>query len=238
MTTTILVIEDERLTRSSLISFLQSEGFTTLEATNGHMGIELAKNHLPDLIICDILMPELDGYDVLTTLQIDPKTASIPFIFLTVTATEEGWQQSMDMGADDYLSKPITSDKLRAAIAAQLEKKHRPAPSPDFSAPLNSPAQQTSLGASPETPVDTAKAMLLDQLCNNLQAYLLQAKGTLDTLGQTVTSSEQKQAFNQLQADFTRLLSLVNETNALQASLTNENLDTLLELFQLQHSNQ
>ena len=231
MATTILVIEDERLTRSSLISFLQSEGFTTLEATNGHMGIELAKNHLPDLIICDILMPELDGYDVLTTLQIDPQTARIPFIFLTVTATEEGWQQSMDMGADDYLSKPITSDKLRAAISAQLEKSYQPDHSPNVSSPLSSSAHQTSLAKSDQS-VDTAKAMLLEQLCNSLQAHLLQAKGTLDTLGQTVTSSEQKQAFNQLQADFTRLLSLVNETNALQASLTSENLDTLLELFQ------
>ena len=236
MTTTILVIEDERLTRSSLISFLKSEGFTTLEATNGHMGIELAKNHLPDLIICDILMPELDGYDVLTTLQLHPQTASIPFIFLTVTATEEGWQQSMDMGADDYLSKPITSDKLRAAITAQLEKKHHPTRRTDFSPPGDEPTHQALDIDSNQDPVDTAKAILLEQLCTSLQTHLLQCKETLDILGPTLSSSSQKQAFNQLQADVTRLLSLVNEANALQSSLTNENFDTLLELFQLQHS--
>lgn len=230
MTTTILVIEDERLTRSSLISFLQSEGFTTLEATDGHMGIELAKNHLPDLIICDILMPELDGYDVLTTLQIDPKTANIPFIFLTVTATEEGWQQSIELGADDYLSKPITSDKLRAAIAAQLEKKNRPLQSTSL-APQLQDSQETPLEPD-KMSVDAAKAMLLDQLCARLQSNLLQSKETLDTLGQTLTLPEQKRSFQQLQTDFIRLLSMVNETNALQSSLTVDNLDTLLELFQ------
>ena len=236
MPTTILVIEDERLTRNNLISFLQSEGFITLEATNGHMGIELANHHLPDLIICDILMPELDGYDVLTTLQLDDKTASIPFIFLTVTATEEGWQQSMDMGADDYLSKPITSDKLRAAISTQLKKKQQPSTIAELSSPLT-PSTRQSTDIPLETSVDQAKAMLLEQLCADLRPQLVQSKETLDTLGQTLTSANQKRHFKKLQTEFTRLLSCVNETNALQISLTEENVDTLLDLFQYSNQN-
>lgn len=118
----ILVIEDERATRINIASFLESEGFKAMTAENGRVGIQMAQEHLPDLIICDILMPELDGYDVLITLQQDAKTASIPFIFLTMAATEAGFRQSLDMGADDYLSKPITSDRLRRAIAVQLQK--------------------------------------------------------------------------------------------------------------------
>lgn len=236
MPTTILVIEDERLTRNSLINFLKSEGFTTLEATNGHMGIELAENHLPDLIICDILMPELDGYDVLTTLQLDAKTASIPFIFLTVTATEEGWQQSMDMGADDYLSKPVTSEKLRAAISTQLKKKQQPSTITELSPPLTRSTSQ-SPDISLETSVDKAKAMVLEQLCADLRPQLVQSKETLDTLGQMLTSADQKLHFKKLQTEFTRFLSCVNEANALQASLTEENVDTLLALFHYSNQN-
>lgn len=231
MTITILVIEDERLTRNSLISFLRSEGFTTLDASNGHTGIQLAQQHLPDLIICDILMPDLDGYDVLTTLQGNAQTAGIPFIFLTVTATEEGLQQSIDMGADDYLSKPITSDKLRVAITAQLKKTS--ANIADATSPFSAlDASLTSDRQPPSTSVEDAKSALLDELCIKLQKQLIQCRTTLDSLGQELTTSEQRTSFNQLQSEFTRLLSMVNETNALQASLTPENVDTLLKLFE------
>ncbi|MCU0527819.1 MAG: response regulator [Elainella sp. Prado103] len=135
----ILVIEDERATRNSIVTFLESEGFQTLIAENGRQGIDLAQRYLPDLIICDILMPELDGYDVLTKLQQEMQTASIPFIFLTVTATEAGLRQSIDMGADDYLSKPVTSERLRQAIALQLAKQEAlPGPPlPDLSLQSN-----------------------------------------------------------------------------------------------------
>ncbi|NJM97053.1 MAG: response regulator [Phormidesmis sp. RL_2_1] len=123
MPETILVIEDERMTRTNLLGFLRSEGYESLGAANGKEGIQLAQRHLPDLIICDILMPELDGYDVLMTLQKNPQTASIPFIFLTVAADEDGFRHGLSLGADDYLSKPVTSKQLGAAITAQLKKK-------------------------------------------------------------------------------------------------------------------
>ena len=115
----ILVIEDEKTTLNSIVEFLLSEGFDAIGAENGRMGIELAQKHLPALIICDILMPELDGYDVLTYLQQDRETASIPFIFLTATTDSSSFRLGMEMGADDYLRKPVTSAELRAAIASR-----------------------------------------------------------------------------------------------------------------------
>ena len=118
----ILVIEDEKTTLNSIVEFLLSEGFDAIGSENGRKGIELAQKHLPDLIICDILMPELDGYDVLTYLQQDAETAAIPFIFLTATTDSSSFRLGMEMGADDYLRKPVTSAELRAAIASRLRK--------------------------------------------------------------------------------------------------------------------
>lgn len=116
----ILVIEDERATRTNILGFLDSEGFDAIGAENGHLGIQAAKTHIPHLIICDVLMPGLDGYDVLTQLQGDPTTADIPFIFLTVETDRQGLNQGLEMGSDDYLRKPITDERLRSAIKNRL----------------------------------------------------------------------------------------------------------------------
>ncbi|HEY9726450.1 MAG TPA: EAL domain-containing protein [Chroococcales cyanobacterium] len=119
----ILVIEDERVIRNNLLKLLSAEGFQSIGAENGNHGLQLAQNEQPDLIICDILMPGLDGYGVLKALQQNPKTASIPFIFLTAKADRSEWRQGMNLGADDYLTKPFTRSELLAAITSRLQKK-------------------------------------------------------------------------------------------------------------------
>lgn len=118
----ILVIEDEQAIRTNLLKLLSIEGFQTIGAENGVRGVELAQTHQPDLIICDILMPKLDGYGVLKALQEDPTTATIPFIFLTAKADRSDWRQAMNMGADDYLTKPFSRSELLEAIATRLQK--------------------------------------------------------------------------------------------------------------------
>lgn len=118
----ILVIEDDTTTRNIFIDGLQAEGFDTIGAHNGATGIQLAQEHSPDLIICDIMMPDMDGYAVLTALRQEPITAIIPFIFLTGSNTPEDVRKGMELGADDYLSKPSTVEQLLRAIATRLEK--------------------------------------------------------------------------------------------------------------------
>jgi two-component system sensor histidine kinase/response regulator len=118
----ILVIEDEPDIRLHILTILQYEGFTPIGAKNGQIGLKLAKAHRPDLIICDILMPDLSGYGVLARLRSDPITANIPFIFLTAKATPEDFRQGMKLGADDYLTKPFRSNELLAAIQTRLKK--------------------------------------------------------------------------------------------------------------------
>jgi diguanylate cyclase (GGDEF)-like protein len=120
--TKILVIEDEEFIRANILQILQFEDFDTLEAANGLTGIQSAQEQIPDLILCDVMMPQLDGYGVLTALRQDSATASIPFIFLTAKASRADLRQGMQLGADDYLTKPFTADELLGAIATRLEK--------------------------------------------------------------------------------------------------------------------
>ena len=118
----ILVIEDETRTRNLFLNCLKTEGFNTIGAENGLVGVQKAQFELPDLVICDINMPMLDGYGVLNTLRQDPVTAIIPFIFLTAKDTKAELRQGMQLGADDYLTKPCTVEELLGAIAVRLEK--------------------------------------------------------------------------------------------------------------------
>src|SRR5262245_22737685 len=118
----ILVIEDEAETRDNLVLMLEMEGFKTLSAPNGRVAIATAKRELPDVILCDVSMPELDGYGVLEALRADPATVSIPFIFLTAKGDKKDLRTGMNLGADDYLTKPASAEEVLGAIRARLDR--------------------------------------------------------------------------------------------------------------------
>ena len=121
--TKVLVIEDDLPTREIFLECLKIEGFETIEAKNGQIGLQKAQKYLPDIITCGITMPKLDGYQVLENLRKEPATAIIPFIFLTNESSKAKIRRGMELGADDYLIKPITPTELLRAIAAQLKKR-------------------------------------------------------------------------------------------------------------------
>lgn len=122
MVKTILVIEDEAQTREIFLRCLKFEKFEGIGAENGSTGVRLAKQHRPDLVVCDILMPDMDGYEVLTSLRQDNATASIPFIFLTAKVSMGDLRRGMTSGADDYLTKPCTVDDFLDAVSSRLER--------------------------------------------------------------------------------------------------------------------
>ena len=132
----ILVIEDEPEMRRNIAALLRYHEHEPIEAENGRKGLELARRERPDLILCDVMMPELGGYAVLQTLRQEAELASIPFVFLTAKGDKEDLRSGMNLGADDYLTKPVGNADLVRAIEARLlrsQQQTRREFKPDFS---------------------------------------------------------------------------------------------------------
>jgi len=119
----VLIVDDTEEIRIIISESLNLFGFVTLTAGDGTAGVEMARKHSPDLIICDINMPNMDGYATLTALREEETTATIPFIFLSGASDKINMRRGMELGADDYLTKPFTHKELMAAVNARLEKK-------------------------------------------------------------------------------------------------------------------
>ena len=121
----ILVIEDEPEMRRNLLTILRLEKFESVGAENGKAGIALAKSVKPDLILCDVMMPEIDGFGVLRALRADAATASIPLIFLTAKGEKADIRSGMNLGADDYLTKPVDKTDLLSAITSRFTRQQQ-----------------------------------------------------------------------------------------------------------------
>ncbi len=134
---TILVIEDQPQMRSNIVTILELEGFKVLEAGDGRDGLALARQGRVDLILCDVMMPQMDGHEVLRRLREEPATALIPFIFLTANGAKEDFRNGMSMGADDYLTKPVSVPEIVSAVQVRLKRAEllRHAAQPDFTSP-------------------------------------------------------------------------------------------------------
>jgi len=122
MQRTILVIDDNNDLRENTAEILELAGYKTLTAENGKRGVDMATKEKPSLIVCDIMMPELDGYGVLHLLRKNPDTQAIPFIFLTAKTERSDFRKGMEMGADDYVTKPFEDIELLNAIEVRLKK--------------------------------------------------------------------------------------------------------------------
>lgn len=118
----LLLIEDDVTVRENTAELLELSDYDVLTAPNGKLGILKAEEELPDIIICDIMMPEIDGYGVLEALGKNPETAQIPFIFLSAKTEHKDIRRGMDLGADDYLTKPFEEEDLLSAIESRLAK--------------------------------------------------------------------------------------------------------------------
>lgn len=118
----ILVIEDEQEIRENLAWLLEAAGYEALGAANGKEGIALARSERPDLILCDIMMPEMDGYEVLLHLRQDPRMATTPLVFLTALSTWNDIRTGVAAGADDYITKPFSAHDVLHVIQARLDQ--------------------------------------------------------------------------------------------------------------------
>lgn len=167
----ILLIEDNEEVRENTAEILELANYEVVTARNGKEGVEMAHKSVPDLIICDIMMPELDGYGVLHILSKKPETARIPFIFLTAKAEKSDIRKGMGQGADDYLTKPFDETDLLNTIEVRLQKI----------------AMRQSYDPSPEGfdnfISDARQALNLQDLCKDRKPKLLKKKAVIFTEG-------------------------------------------------------
>jgi len=182
--TRILVIEDEPRVRANLATILKMEGFEVLEAPDGKHGVAAAKRHRPDVIFCDIAMPVLDGHGVLAALRDDATTAKIPFVFLTARGSKFDQRSGMNLGADDYLVKPVDAADLLGVIESRL-RRHG-----EIAAPRKPPAEPKpemleSLGLTPreaESLFWVAQGKTNPELCVLLDVKLTTIKKHLESI--------------------------------------------------------
>ena len=144
----ILVIEDEPEMRRNLLMILRLEKYEVLGAENGRVGVELAKREKPDLILCDVMMPELDGRGVLEALRANESTVTIPFIFLTAKGEKNDVRSGMNLGADDYLTKPVAKADLLETIRSRLKRQNQQS-RPEFKPNFDSHQPLLALGLTP-----------------------------------------------------------------------------------------
>ena len=144
----ILVIEDEPDMRRNICVLLRYYDYEPIEAENGRMGLDLALREKPDLILCDVMMPEMDGRGVLQALQQHPDLALVPFIFLTAKADKNDLRDGMNLGADDYLTKPVGNADLVRAIEARL-RRHERKTNREFKPDFSSAQPLVKLGLTP-----------------------------------------------------------------------------------------
>lgn len=116
----ILVIDDEAPIRENLVRFLALEGHEVIQAMDGRMGLEAIRTHKPDFILCDVMMPHLDGFEVLAATHADPTLRGIPFVFLSASAEPEKLEAALQQGATGYVTKPFNLANLRQLLATQL----------------------------------------------------------------------------------------------------------------------
>jgi DNA-binding response OmpR family regulator len=122
MNATVLIIDDNKEIRENVTELLELSNYKVYGAPDGKTGLEMALKINPDIILCDIMMPQLDGYGVLRGLSNNPKTTHVPFIYITAKTEKPDLRKGMDLGADDYLIKPFSGDDLLSMISARLKK--------------------------------------------------------------------------------------------------------------------
>ena len=128
----LLIIEDEDQIRQNLVELLSLSGFAVSSTSSGQIGLNLARQHLPALILCNVMMLHMDGYQVLEAIRADPSLAHLPFIFLTAKTDRVDLRRGMNLGADDYLTKPFLLKDLLAAIDSRLKRQQPPRPPTGF----------------------------------------------------------------------------------------------------------
>lgn len=204
----ILVIDDETILRNEVIDWLSFEGHEVIAAENGGIGVERAIEWRPNLIICDVTLPYLDGFGVLLEIRSDPALAQVPFIFVTARATHDDIRHGMSLGADDYITKPFTRMQILEAVKSQLEK---------FGAREQVYQQQMlqlQAALAQEQEQQFLKTRLVAMFSHDFRnplASILSSKNLLSTYADRLTPEKQFSIHNRIEASVKQLLQMLDD---------------------------
>ncbi|HLO51499.1 MAG TPA: response regulator [Kamptonema sp.] len=220
----ILVIEDEALIRINILECLENAKFKAIGAENGVNGINLVDTYQPDLIICDIMMPDIDGYAVLTALRQNPATVTTPFIFLSAKSERDDMRLGMEMGADDYITKPCTPTELLNAIAARLEKHeayiHQSTGERDRAKSLQKRVQELQQ-------LSQTREELLKRLSEDLRDPMSNINMAIQMLKVAPSEQARERYLKILQQECARELAILNQLSTWQDFFTPQNIRLL-----------
>jgi two-component system, OmpR family, alkaline phosphatase synthesis response regulator PhoP len=220
----ILVIEDEQPVRINILDLLEAEGFETMGADNGEMGMALIREHEFDLIICDIMMPKLDGIAVLKALKEQQCDRVVPFIFLTAKSSRTDLREGMQSGAWDYITKPFKHYELLDAIRAQFEKVEN---SLHVSATQTAEVESLRHSVKQLEQLHEAKDQLLNKLIEELRNPLSTMNMSIVMLRHAKDQRERDRYLKIFKDEYSRELALINQFMDLKNLLTPENLQLM-----------
>ncbi|MUG99754.1 response regulator [Scytonema sp. UIC 10036] len=235
----ILVIEDEAQIRENIQLILDLSDYKTIVAENGSVGVRLAKAEQPHLIICDIMMPELDGYGVAKSLQSHSPTESIPMIFLTAKADRGDLRQAMELGVDDYITKPFTPEELLKAVEVRLARAEKPTQlrqkyeqERQQNAQLRQEIQAKQQKLQQSQQLADMRQDILHKLSQDLRNPLSNINMAICMLQAAQSDAERQRYMSILEEECAREIKLLNEIENLQTLLTPENAK-ILQKFNL-----
>lgn len=237
--TLILVIEDEEQIRLNIQEILVLADFSVVTASDGVRGLNLAKVKLPNLIICDIMMPEMDGLEVLQNLRNDPQTANIPLIFLTAKSERDDLRQGMNLGADDYITKPFEPREILQAVKARLERQavstQQYLNEQDKVAKIQQKIKESGTNLEVYQQLSQMRENILDQLSQDLRNPLSSINMALHMLKECKVEEQRQRYLDIIQHEYAREVKLLNEVDNLRELLTDDN-TKLLKQFNLLNS--
>jgi DNA-binding response OmpR family regulator len=227
----ILIVEDELDVRENLIEILEIAQYEVLSASDGLEGLKLTKSFQPDLILCDIMMPKMDGYEMLAALREDQETETTPVIFLTAKTEYSDQRQGMELGADDYLTKPFEIDKLFLAIRSRLNKREgylrQLEEAKETSKKSRRLAQQSQSLSLEQEEIMAIKDQLLLKIASNLGQSITNVNLALSMLNNNHPTESQQKYLNILQQECHKQIQILDEMMELQTILTPQNLHLL-----------
>ncbi|MEL7037412.1 MAG: response regulator [Cyanobacteria bacterium J06592_8] len=232
----ILVIEDDTDVRDNIEEILELSDYEVMTAANGRLGLEVVQSQKPDLIICDVMMPELDGYGVVKSLRENPETSNIPVIFLTAKVERSDQRIGMNLGADDYLTKPFLPKELLNAVDARLQRQKiyqsQVQEQQQKTEDVRKEADKIQLDLEKRQQMLDVKDKLLNNLIQELTSPISSINLALKMVNNAQTEDQRQHYINILQEECQREIQLLNEISKLQQFLQPENIE-LLQRFKL-----